>query len=64
VYRRPGLGLSIVRTIAEAHGWETGVTEGEAGGARFEFGDVSGEGLPDSPTDEGTTDGRAGAGDD
>jgi PAS domain S-box-containing protein len=32
-----GLGLSIVQGIAEAHGWSISVTEGRAGGARFEF---------------------------
>ena len=32
-----GLGMSIVRTIAEAHGWEITVTESDEGGARFEF---------------------------
>jgi two-component system sensor kinase FixL len=32
-----GIGLSIVRTIAEAHGWEVRLTESEAGGTRFEF---------------------------
>ncbi|MFB6151239.1 MAG: ATP-binding protein [Haloarculaceae archaeon] len=32
-----GLGLSIVRTIAEAHGWEVAATESADGGARFEF---------------------------
>lgn len=32
-----GLGMSIVRTIAEAHGWEITVTESHDGGARFEF---------------------------
>jgi signal transduction histidine kinase len=32
-----GFGLSIVRQIAEAHGWEVAVTGGETGGARFEF---------------------------
>jgi signal transduction histidine kinase len=31
-----GLGLAIVRQIAEAHGWELVVTEAEGGGARFE----------------------------
>ena len=32
-----GLGLSIVARVAEAHGWELAVTEGSAGGARFEI---------------------------
>jgi signal transduction histidine kinase len=34
-----GFGLSIVRTIAEAHGWETRLVANEVGasGARFEF---------------------------
>jgi len=32
-----GFGLSIVRDIAEAHGWEISVTESDAGGARFEI---------------------------
>ncbi|MFW6321484.1 MAG: sensor histidine kinase, partial [Halohasta sp.] len=32
-----GFGLSIVAEIAEAHGWTVGVTESDAGGARFEF---------------------------
>lgn len=31
-----GFGLSIVREIADAHGWEVGVAESESGGARFE----------------------------
>jgi signal transduction histidine kinase len=32
-----GYGLRIVRTIAEAHGWEMHVDESADGGARFEF---------------------------
>ena len=32
-----GFGLSIVREIANAHGWTITVTEGSAGGARFEI---------------------------
>jgi signal transduction histidine kinase len=32
-----GLGLAIVREIAEAHGWGIAVGESDAGGARFEF---------------------------
>ncbi|WP_251343230.1 sensor histidine kinase [Haloplanus halophilus] len=32
-----GFGLYIVQSIAEAHGWRVAVTEGSAGGARFEF---------------------------
>ena len=35
-----GLGLSIVRDIASAHGWNVTVTESAAGGARFEFTDI------------------------
>ena len=31
-----GFGLSIVKQIATAHGWEISVTEGSEGGARFE----------------------------
>lgn len=31
-----GIGLAIVRRIADAHGWRVEVTESEAGGARFE----------------------------
>jgi signal transduction histidine kinase len=33
----PGLGLSIVSDIVDAHGWEITVTEGRDGGARFEI---------------------------
>ena len=32
-----GFGLSIVKEIAEAHGWTISVTNGESGGARFEI---------------------------
>ncbi|MFB6085115.1 MAG: histidine kinase N-terminal 7TM domain-containing protein [Halorientalis sp.] len=35
-----GFGLSIVRSIVEAHGWEIGVTDSEAGGARFEITEI------------------------
>jgi signal transduction histidine kinase len=31
-----GFGLSIVRTIAEAHDWSVSVTDADGGGARFE----------------------------
>jgi len=34
--RNTGLGLVIVRSIAEAHGWSVGVGDSEAAGARFE----------------------------
>jgi signal transduction histidine kinase len=36
-----GLGLAIVDILTEAHGWELDVTEGSAGGARFEFSNVT-----------------------
>jgi PAS domain S-box-containing protein len=32
-----GFGLAIVEQIANAHGWSVAVTEGNDGGARFEF---------------------------
>jgi PAS domain S-box-containing protein len=32
-----GFGLTIVRRIAEAHGWQVAVVDGSDGGARFEF---------------------------
>lgn len=32
-----GFGLSIVKEIAEAHGWSVELTEGDEGGARFAF---------------------------
>lgn len=36
-----GLGLVIVQTIVEAHGWSIDVTEGSTGGTRFEIRDRS-----------------------
>jgi signal transduction histidine kinase len=36
-----GFGLNIVQEIAQAHGWEVRVTDGAAGGARFEITSVS-----------------------
>ncbi|MFB6201459.1 MAG: PAS domain-containing sensor histidine kinase [Halorhabdus sp.] len=38
--RGTGFGLTIVRQIAEAHGWAVTATTSETGGARFEFTDV------------------------
>jgi PAS domain S-box-containing protein len=35
-----GFGLTIVNRIAQAHGWELAVTDGDEGGARFEFTNV------------------------
>ena len=32
-----GLGLAIVARVADAHGWDISVTDGSAGGARFEI---------------------------
>jgi signal transduction histidine kinase len=32
-----GLGLTICREIAEAHGWTISITDGEDGGARIEL---------------------------
>ena len=36
-----GFGLAIVQEIADAHDWRVQITEGTAGGARFEFTGVS-----------------------
>ena len=36
-----GFGLAIVSRAAEAHDWEITVTDSDAGGARFEFSNVS-----------------------
>jgi len=38
-----GFGLTIVRDVVEAHGWEVTVTESEAGGARFEIAGIDTE---------------------
>ena len=35
-----GFGLSIVKRVAEAHGWEISITESSEGGARFEVTNV------------------------
>jgi len=35
-----GFGLSIVAQVAEDHGWDVAVTDGDAGGVRFAFTDV------------------------
>jgi PAS domain S-box-containing protein len=35
-----GFGLTIVKRIAAAHGWQVAVVDGSDGGARFEFTDV------------------------
>lgn len=36
-----GLGLSFVKSVANQHGWDYSVKEGEEGGARFEFNNVN-----------------------
>jgi signal transduction histidine kinase len=32
-----GVGLAVVGRVSEAHGWTVSLTDGESGGARFEF---------------------------
>jgi PAS domain S-box-containing protein len=39
--RGTGFGLSIVQSVATAHGWTVDLNESTEGGARFEFGDVA-----------------------
>jgi signal transduction histidine kinase len=39
-----GLGLRIVKQVADAHVWDISVTDGSAGGARFE---ITGVGVPE-----------------
>jgi signal transduction histidine kinase len=34
---KTGFGLSIVKQIAEAHGWSVSLIESTDGGVRFEF---------------------------
>ena len=50
-----GFGLAIVQRIAEAHGWDVTVTEGERGGARFEFAGVD-RPEPENGASESTDD--------
>jgi two-component system OmpR family sensor kinase len=55
-----GFGLPIVRRIADAHGWSIRLTEGSAGGARFEIRPDGAEGRSDGDETTGgdeTTDG-------
>jgi len=44
-----GIGLAVVRDIAEVHGWEVAATEGADGGARFE---VRGMKRPSAESEE------------
>ncbi|WP_336002488.1 histidine kinase N-terminal 7TM domain-containing protein [Halorientalis halophila] len=46
-----GLGLAIVRDVVRAHGWTIDVADSDAGGARFEIGDVT-SGVAVTPTAE------------
>lgn len=56
-----GLGLPIVKQIADAHGWAVTVSSGSAGGARFEFTGVvfTDEPHPSSGTADDTQDADA-----
>ena len=44
-----GVGLSIVQSIADAHGWAVAVTESDLGGTRFEITDVECESRAPTP---------------
>ncbi|WP_435319463.1 PAS domain S-box protein [Haloarchaeobius sp. TZWSO28] len=46
-----GFGLSIVESIAVAHGWNVTATESESGGARFEFSSILNEPALESTQD-------------
>lgn len=48
-----GIGLALVRTLADAHGWTVAVSESDAGGTRFEFRGVR---RPSTATGDGDTD--------
>jgi len=39
-----GFGLTIIKRIAEAHGWTVDIVDGTEGGARFEFTEIPVEG--------------------
>lgn len=41
-----GLGLAIIRRMAEAHGWSVELGESEAGGLRLAFRNIEGSGPP------------------
>ncbi|UPW01624.1 PAS domain S-box protein [Halorussus gelatinilyticus] len=47
-----GLGLTFVAELANVYGWGFAITDGEAGGARFEFTGVE---TPPDDADDGTT---------
>jgi signal transduction histidine kinase len=47
-----GLGLNIVEQIANAHGWDVSVSEGRAGGIRFEFTGIESMAQSDAPSDK------------
>lgn len=51
VQQRPGLGLTIVRTIADAHGWELTLSESADGGLRVDVRGVERATAEDLETD-------------